>query len=89
MFIGGLNWDTTDESLQRYFEQYGPVSSCVIMRDNATGKSRGFAFLTFEDPASVNEVTSREHFVDGKIVCVLPLHFSPASGAIPLLTLSL
>lgn len=37
------------------------------MRDGE-GKSRGFAFLTFEDPASVNAVMIREHFLDGKAV---------------------
>lgn len=37
------------------------------MRD-AAGRSRGFAFLTFEDPAAVNAVMVREHFLDGKVV---------------------
>lgn len=37
------------------------------MRD-AAGRSRCFAFLTFEDPASVNAVMVREHFLDGKII---------------------
>ena len=37
------------------------------MRD-AAGRSRCFAFLTFDDPASVNAVMVREHFLDGKIV---------------------
>ncbi|ELU37670.1 subunit of cleavage factor I [Rhizoctonia solani AG-1 IA] len=55
MFVGGLNWDTTD------------VDACTIMRD-ASGRSRGFAFLTFEDPAAVNAVMVREHFLDGKII---------------------
>ncbi|KAJ7579907.1 heterogeneous nuclear ribonucleoprotein HRP1 [Mycena floridula] len=67
MFIGGLNWDTTDESLREYFEQFGKVDACTIMRD-AGGRSRCFAFLTFEDPASVNEVVVKEHFLDGKII---------------------
>ncbi|KAJ7476941.1 heterogeneous nuclear ribonucleoprotein HRP1 [Mycena galericulata] len=67
MFIGGLNWDTTDESLRTYFTQFGKVDACTIMRD-AAGRSRCFAFLTFEDPASVNAVMVREHFLDGKII---------------------
>jgi RNA-binding protein Musashi len=40
------------------------------MRD-AAGRSRCFAFLTFDDPASVNAVMVREHFLDGKIVRTL------------------
>ncbi|KAI0922176.1 hypothetical protein AcW1_004046 [Taiwanofungus camphoratus] len=67
MFIGGLNWDTTDEGLRKYFSQFGKVEACTIMRD-AAGRSRCFAFLTFEDPASVNAVMVREHFLDGKII---------------------
>ncbi len=84
MFIGGLNWDTTDgiyltidstfvteacyiEGLRDYFSQFGKVDACTIMRD-AAGRSRCFAFLTFEEPASVNAVMVREHVLDGKIV---------------------
>ncbi|ETW84756.1 hypothetical protein HETIRDRAFT_312889, partial [Heterobasidion irregulare TC 32-1] len=67
MFIGGLNWDTTDDSLRKYFSQFGKVDACTIMRD-AAGRSRCFAFLTFDDPASVNAVMVREHFLDGKII---------------------
>lgn len=44
------------------------VDACTIMRD-ASGTSRGFAFLTFEDPHAVNLVVGREHFLDGKQVC--------------------
>ncbi|KAF8999409.1 hypothetical protein BDQ17DRAFT_1360961 [Cyathus striatus] len=67
MFIGGLNWDTTDEGLRDYFTQFGKVDACTIMRD-AAGRSRCFAFLTFDDPASVNAVMVREHILDGKII---------------------
>ncbi|KIL59163.1 hypothetical protein M378DRAFT_169676 [Amanita muscaria Koide BX008] len=37
------------------------------MRDHA-GRSRCFAFLTFDEPASVNAVMVREHFLDGKVI---------------------
>lgn len=39
------------------------------MRDNNTGRSRGFGFLTFKDAKTVNVVMVKEHFLDGKIVC--------------------
>ena len=68
MFVGGLNWDTDEESLRRYFGQFGPVTPCTVMRDNASGRSRGFAFVTFSDPKSVNAVMVREHYLDGKII---------------------
>lgn len=40
------------------------------MRDNATGRSRGFAFLNFVDPKAVNTVMVREHYLDGKVVSI-------------------
>jgi|ERR1700722_1691620 len=67
------------ESLRNYFTQFGKVDACTIMRD-AAGRSRCFAFLTFEDPASVNAVMVREHFLDGKIVCD-PQHVWISSNA--------
>ncbi|KAG2187855.1 hypothetical protein INT44_000605 [Umbelopsis vinacea] len=66
MFVGGLNWETTDERLRDYFSKYGEVIDCVVMRDATTGKSRGFAFLTFADSHVVDEVASRSHQLDGK-----------------------
>ena len=38
------------------------------MRDGASGRSRGFGFLTFRDPKTVNVVMVKEHYLDGKIV---------------------
>ncbi|KAL4760474.1 heterogeneous nuclear ribonucleoprotein HRP1 [Aspergillus foveolatus] len=68
MFIGGLNWETTDQSLKEYFSQFGEVQECTVMRDSATGRSRGFGFLTFKDPKTVNTVMVKEHYLDGKII---------------------
>jgi RNA-binding protein Musashi len=57
------------DSLKGYFSQFGEVSECTVMRDSATGRSRGFGFLTFKDPKCVNIVMVKEHYLDGKIVC--------------------
>ncbi|KAI0744713.1 hypothetical protein C8Q76DRAFT_606847 [Earliella scabrosa] len=67
MFVGGLSWDTTDEGLRKYFSEFGEVEDCTILRDQ-DGRSRGFAFLTFKDPSSVNAVMCREHVLDGKTI---------------------
>ncbi|KKA26962.1 hypothetical protein TD95_004059 [Thielaviopsis punctulata] len=77
MFIGGLNWETTDESLKDYFSQFGEVLECTVMRDNNTGRSRGFGFLTFKDPKTVNIVMVKEHFLDGKITQIDPKRAIP------------
>lgn len=59
---------TLSESLKEYFSQFGDVLECTVMRDGASGRSRGFGFLTFKDPRTVNIVMVKEHYLDGKIV---------------------
>ena len=51
------------------------------MRDGATGRSRGFGFLTFKDPRTVNTVMVKEHFLDGKIVRATPHDKGTAGGS--------
>ncbi|KAI1891120.1 hypothetical protein AGOR_G00160730 [Albula goreensis] len=69
LFIGGLSFETTDESLRAHFEQWGVLTDCVVMRDPNTKRSRGFGFVTY---SSVNEVDAameaRPHKVDGRVV---------------------
>jgi RNA-binding protein Musashi len=50
------------ESLKEYFSQFGEVLECTVMRDGASGRSRGFGFLTFKDARTVNIVMVKEHF---------------------------
>lgn len=45
LFVGGLSWETTQDTLQRYFSHYGEVIDCVVMKNNETGRSRGFGFV--------------------------------------------
>ena len=64
----GARAKRTAESLRDYFSQFGEVIECTVMRDSSSGRSRGFGFLTFKDPKTVNIVMVKEHFLDGKIV---------------------
>lgn len=65
------------EGLRKYFSEFGEVEDCTILRDQ-DGRSRGFAFLTFKEPASVNAVMCREHVLDGKTVRHLHILVLPA-----------
>ncbi|KAF1571272.1 UNVERIFIED_CONTAM: hypothetical protein FQV16_0001124, partial [Eudyptes robustus] len=56
IFVGGLSWDTTDQSLRNYFRQFGELTECQIMRDKNTGATRGFGFVTFLNPKDSKKV---------------------------------
>ncbi|KAL7078423.1 hypothetical protein ACQ4LE_002651 [Meloidogyne hapla] len=67
MFVGGLSWQTTAEGLRDYFCKFGEVNECMVMRDPTTKRARGFGFITFADPISVEKVLAIEiHELDGK-----------------------
>ncbi|XP_071848659.1 RNA-binding protein Musashi homolog 2-like isoform X4 [Apostichopus japonicus] len=69
MFVGGLSWNTTSDTLKEYFCKFGEVRECMIMRDPESKRSRGFGFVTFVDPLSVDQVLqSGDHRVDDKKV---------------------
>lgn len=67
MFIGGLSWQTTPEGLREYFSKFGDITEVMVMKDPTTRRSRGFGFVTFADPASVDKVLAHgTHELDGK-----------------------
>lgn len=69
MFIGGLSGTTTPDNLKTYFEKFGAVSECMIMKDAITKRSRGFGFITYSDPNSVEKVLEEEkHILDEKTI---------------------
>ena len=48
LFVGNLSFDATENDLQDLFAQHGPVTEVNLMQDRATGKARGFGFVTME-----------------------------------------
>ncbi|XP_069470732.1 RNA-binding protein Musashi homolog 2 isoform X3 [Ambystoma mexicanum] len=69
MFIGGLSWQTSPDSLRDYFCKFGEIRECMVMRDPTTKRSRGFGFVTFADPASVDKVLAQPHHeLDSKTI---------------------
>ncbi|GIY25296.1 hypothetical protein CDAR_244031 [Caerostris darwini] len=69
LFIGGLNYKTSEETLKAHFEQWGEIVDCVVMRDPHTRRSRGFGFVTYKRAHMVDDAqAARPHEVDGREV---------------------
>lgn len=69
LFIGGLSFENTEESLRNYYEQCGKLSDCVVMRDPASKRLRGFGFVSFSSMAKVDTaMAARPHSIDGRVV---------------------
>ncbi len=54
LFIGGLSWNTTNQSLEEAFSKYGQTTECKVVTDRITGKSKGFGFVTFDSQTSAD-----------------------------------
>ena len=48
LFVGNLEYSTTEEQLRDVFATHGSVTSTTVVLDRETGRSRGFAFVEFE-----------------------------------------
>jgi cold-inducible RNA-binding protein len=65
LFVGNLNFQTTESDLRTLFEPFGQVSRAHIATDRETGRSRGFAFVEMpNDEEAGRAMTS----LDGKLV---------------------
>jgi RNA recognition motif-containing protein len=68
LYVGNLNWQTTDTDLQTAFEAFGQVTSVTIIKDKYTGQSRGFGFVEMADDsegqAAIDGLNGKE--LDGR-----------------------
>jgi cold-inducible RNA-binding protein len=55
LYVGNLSFDTTENDLRRLFEAFGTVTSCNLIMDKMTDRSRGFAFVEMSTPAEATK----------------------------------
>ena len=72
IFAAKLNYDTTDETLQAAFEEFGEVDSAKVIMDKFTGRSKGFGFVEMSNDAearnAINALNDSE--LDGRTIVV-------------------
>jgi len=69
VFIGGLAAEVDKAMLDEHFGHFGEIVDSVVMMDSQTRHSRGFGFVTFSDPSSVDELMKTPRFeLCGKMI---------------------
>lgn len=63
LYVGNLPFSVTEEQLEEMFKPYGAVQSAKVITDRATGRSRGFGFVEFENADQANAAVEE---LDGK-----------------------
>lgn len=72
LYVGNLNYGTSEEQLHSLFSEIGPVASVTLVSDRQTGRSKGFAFVEMQSAAdaqtAIERLNNRE--VDGRSLTV-------------------
>ncbi|KAI0984218.1 hypothetical protein GJ496_003652 [Pomphorhynchus laevis] len=67
IFVGGLSYHSTDETLRKYFERFGDIDEAVVITDRQTGKSKGYGFVTMNTRESAGQaVCDPNPVIDGR-----------------------
>jgi len=82
IFVGNLDFNSTEESVRSLFERYGAVNSARIMTDRDTGRSRGFAFVEMENEAEADQAIQalNGYTLDGRALNVNEARPKPDRG---------
>jgi RNA recognition motif-containing protein len=72
LFVGGLSWNTTDETLSQFFSQVGNVVSATVIKDKFTNRSKGFGFVEMSSDEEAQEAMSKLNGqeLDGRAITV-------------------
>lgn len=49
IYVGNINYNTSEDSLRAMFEEYGEVESVKLIKDRDTGRAKGFGFVEMTD----------------------------------------
>jgi len=82
LFVGGLSWETTAETLKAAFQDYGEIPFHRICSDQDTGNSRGFGFVSFMTEAEgMKACEEMDGFMlEGRSLSVRPAGEKPKPG---------
>ena len=73
IYVGNLDYGVTENSVKELFSKYGKVESVALIKDNGTGRFRGFCFINMDDKYSkmAIEKLNKTKFA-GRIIDVMP-----------------
>ena len=82
LFVGNLPFNTDEHRLEEVFAAIGPVDSVNIVRDQMTGRARGFAFVEMQTDEAAQSAIQRlnDTDLDGRKIAVNEARPKPSGG---------
>lgn len=85
LFVGNLPFRTDEHQLEELFQSVGPVDSVSVVRDQMTGRARGFAFVEMQTDegaqAAIDRLNGTE--IEGRKIAVNEARPKPAGDRGP------
>src|SRR5438874_13628455 len=80
LYVGNLPYETGEAELQELFARAGTVETVKVMRDMATGRARGFAFVEMSTDEEAQKAITQfnEHQIGGRSLTVNEARPKPA-----------
>lgn len=60
LYVGNLSFDSTEDQIKTFFSDFGEITDIRLIKDFETGRSRGFAFITFADESDAQKCLDQE-----------------------------
>lgn len=72
LFVGGISWDSTEDSLKQFFAAAGTVVSATIITDKYSGRSKGFGFVEMSSEQEAADAIAKLNgqTLDGRAITV-------------------
>lgn len=72
LFVGGISWDSTEDSLKNFFAEVGNVVSATIITDKYSGRSKGFGFVEMGSEQEAKDAIEKLNgqSLDGRAITV-------------------
>ena len=82
LFVGNLSFNTDERRLEELFQSVGPVDTVNIVRDQMTGRARGFAFVEMQTDADAQNAIQKlnDTELDGRKLAVNEARPKPTGG---------
>lgn len=82
LFVGNIPFQTDERRLEELFQSVGPVGSVNVVRDQMTGRSRGFAFVEMQSDEAAQAAIEKfnDTDFDGRRLAVNEARPKPAGG---------
>ncbi|CAK9196397.1 unnamed protein product [Sphagnum troendelagicum] len=68
LVVLGIPWDIDTEGLRQYMLRFGELDDVIVMKDRATGRSRGFGYVTFSSAENAQKAVSTQHSLNGRML---------------------